>query len=37
MKRMDTEKKYWNKWYFIVLAFLLAQIVIYYWITQHFT
>ena len=25
---MSSEKKYWNKWYVVVLAFLLFQIVV---------
>ena len=27
---------YWRKWYAAVIVFLLAQIVFYYLITQHF-
>jgi hypothetical protein len=33
---MQNEKTYWRKWYLIVFAFLLLQIVLYYFITQHF-
>src|ERR1035438_6532376 len=28
--------KYWNRWYFAVLLFLLAQIILYYFLTVHF-
>ena len=30
------EKRYWNKWYIGVLLFLVIQIVVFYFITQHF-
>jgi len=33
---MEQEKKYWNRWYFIVLAFLLAQIIFYYFLSVYF-
>ncbi len=36
-KREGGEISYWNKWYITVLVFLLLQIVLYYFITQHFT
>ncbi len=33
---MQNEKRYWNKWYLAVFAFLILQIVLYYFITIHF-
>jgi hypothetical protein len=33
---MQLEKKYWNKWYIVVLAFLMLQIILYYFITKYF-
>lgn len=33
---MQNEKKYWRNWYLGVLAFLMLQIVLYYFITLHF-
>lgn len=33
---MNTNKKYWNRWYIAVLLFLIAQIVLYYFITEYF-
>jgi hypothetical protein len=33
---MQQEKKYWNKWYFAVLAFLLFQVVLYYFLSVYF-
>lgn len=33
---MQNEKSYWNKWYLVVLLFLIAQIIIFYVITAEF-
>ena len=33
---MEQEKKYWNRWYFMVLAFLVLQIVLYYFLSAYF-
>jgi hypothetical protein len=35
-KAMQKEKSYWRNWYIIVFVFLVLQIVLYYFITQHF-
>lgn len=32
---IEKEKKYWNRWYFIVVAFLVVQIVVYYFISVY--
>jgi len=34
---MQNEKTYWNKWYFTVLAVLVIEIIIFYWITRFFS
>lgn len=36
VRKVDEEKKYWNKLYLIVFLFLLLQVVFYYFITEHF-
>ncbi len=33
---MQNEKTYWNKWYIAVLAFLLVQVIIFFFITRYF-
>jgi hypothetical protein len=33
----DSDQPYWNTWYLGVLLFLLAQIIIFYWITKSFS
>lgn len=33
---MQDEKTYWNKWYLLVLLFLILQITIFYFITRSF-
>jgi len=33
---MSSEKKYWNRWYAIVLLFLLFQVVFYYFLSVYF-
>jgi hypothetical protein len=33
----DGGKTYWNKWYVTVVLFLIAQIIIFYWITKSFS
>lgn len=30
-------KAYWNKWYIAVVAFLIIQVVLFYWITKSFS
>jgi hypothetical protein len=30
------EKKYWNRWYIAVVAFLVLQILAFYFITKEF-
>ena len=35
-KIMQNEKSYWNKWYIIVVLFLIVQIIIFYFITIYF-
>ena len=35
-RRKGGEAAYWRNWYIIVFAFLVLQIVLYYFITQHF-
>ena len=32
----DSDQSYWNKWYLVVLLFLIAQIIIFYVITVTF-
>ncbi len=32
----DNSKSYWNKWYAVVIVFLLLQIIFYFIITQYF-
>lgn len=34
--KMEKEKSYWRNWYVIVFVFLMLQIILYYFITQHF-
>ena len=34
---MRNHKSYWRNWYIAVLAFLALQIVLYYFITIHFS
>lgn len=34
---MQNEKSYWNKWYIAVLAFLIIEMLIFYWITKSFS
>jgi hypothetical protein len=33
----DGGNSYWNKWYIGVLLFLVIQILLFYWITKHFS
>jgi hypothetical protein len=33
---MQNDKKYWNKWYGLVLLLLLVQIIMYWLITLHY-
>lgn len=33
---MQNEKTYWRKWYTVVLLFLAAQILLFWWITLKF-
>lgn len=33
---MPDDKRYWSRWYMIVLAFLVLQIVFYYFISIYF-
>jgi len=35
-KTQSPDKNYWNKWYVVVLLFLIAQIIIFYFITRYF-
>ncbi len=35
-KNIDDDKKYWRRLYIIVGAFLVLQIGLYYFITEHF-
>ncbi|MEI7472782.1 MAG: hypothetical protein WCJ85_11020 [Chitinophagaceae bacterium] len=35
-KTQPEEKIRWGKWYLLVLLFLLAEIVFFYYITNHF-
>jgi hypothetical protein len=35
-QRVMNEKKYWNRWYIAVTAFLLLQILAFYFITKKF-
>jgi hypothetical protein len=37
VKNMESEKTYWRKWYFSVLLFLIAQIILFYLITNYFS
>lgn len=32
----DGGKSYWKKWYTALIAFLLLQVILYYFITEHF-
>ena len=32
----EPARRYWMAWYAALLLFLLAQIVLFYWITQKF-
>ena len=32
----EQEKKYWNKWYMVVVGFLLFQIILYYFLSVYF-
>ncbi len=34
---MQNEKSYWNKWYLAVLAFLVLQIIIFYFISKQYS
>ena len=36
-KNIDGNKKYWRRLYIIVVAFLVLQIVLYYFITEYFS
>jgi len=33
---MQEEKKYWRKWYWMVLLLLFVQILVYWLITLHY-
>jgi len=33
---MPQSNKYWNRWYVAVVAFLLLQIILFYYITKTF-
>jgi hypothetical protein len=33
---MADDKRYWNKWYAVVLVFLALQIVCYYFLSAYF-
>lgn len=35
-KDIDGNRKFWSRLYIIVVAFLILQIVLYYFITEHF-
>lgn len=35
-KNIDTDKKYWRRLYIMVVVFLVLQIVLFYFITEHF-
>ena len=35
-KNMERDKNYWKRLYIIVVAFLVLQIVLYYFITEYF-
>ena len=30
------ERNYWRIWYSVVFLFLLIQVLVFYWLTQHF-
>ena len=32
----EKNSSYWNKWYIIVIGFLLVQVALYYFITAYF-
>lgn len=34
MSQPEPDKKYWRKWYWGLMLFLLAQILLYAWITN---
>jgi hypothetical protein len=34
--KKEPSANYWTGWYAVVLLFLLLQIVLFTWITQHF-
>jgi len=36
-KKMQNERSYWNRWYIIVLAVLILEIIIFYLITRSFS
>jgi hypothetical protein len=33
---MPNGKSYWNKWYFLVILFLVIQVAFYYFLTVQF-
>ncbi len=35
-ERKGGEATYWRNWYLVVFAFLVLQVILYYFITQHF-
>ncbi len=36
MNSKEPSSKYWKGWYVIVFAFLIVQIIFFYWLTQYF-
>ena len=33
---MENDTSYWNKWYIALIAFLVLQIILFYFITDYF-
>jgi hypothetical protein len=33
---MTANKRYWTRWYWAVIAFLVIQILFFWWITRYF-
>ena len=36
MTNKEPSGRYWTGWYVLVLAFLIVQIILFYWLTQYF-
>jgi hypothetical protein len=34
---VEESRSYWNRWYIIVIVFLLIQVILYYFITAYFS